>query len=310
MSEHRLDFLKDFDVPQFADWLEVAREELQGSDPETKLAWQVDDLQGLPYYTANHTNSLITSSAIIPPWKNMPLVTVNNETESNRFALDHLNEGADGILFSIPNNSVISFEKLLKKIEWPHCTISFLLDELNTIFPSALHDYIGKAGFNSGELTGSIFIKTYPQHPQTINNLIHNLIPFTNFDSLGFYIHSGKPADRIASALTEAVQVAEHLAAAGISQSVSLQRISFAIETGADFFIEIATLKALRMLWFQVVHAYGLSDYQPADLTIHSISPAWVNQALAPHSNMLKSTTASLAAIIGGCNALSVLPEA
>ncbi|MDL5048842.1 methylmalonyl-CoA mutase family protein [Oscillatoria amoena NRMC-F 0135] len=204
---------------------------------------------------------------------------------------------------------MISFEKLLKKIEWPHCAISFLLDKPDESFVSELKTYLGKTRFNSDELTGSLFIKSYPQHPQIINNLIHNLVSFTNFDCLGIYIQTGKPIDRIAMAIAGAVRLAEHLANSGISQPVSLQRISFAIETGTDLFIEIATLKALRLLWFQITRAYGLPDYQLADLLIHSISPAWVQDALGPHSNMLKGTTAAMAAIIGGCNALSVLPE-
>lgn len=307
MSESRSDLFKEFPIPDYSDWLSTAQEELQGADPEEKLAWQVADLQGYPYYTSSHAKSVIASPAHVLPWKNIPLVTAENESRNNTLAHTHLNQGGDGVLFSIQSNT--SLEKLLKKIEWPYCTISFLVDTPADSFADQLKNYIDKAKYPLGELTGSLFIRSYSQHPQTINNFIHNLVSLTNFDCLGIYIKSGQPTQRIASALAMAVRQVEHLTTSGISKSVSVQRIAFAIETGTDFFIEIATLKALRLLWFQVARAYGLSDYQPADLCIHAISSPWVQKQLGPHSNMLKSTIAAMAAIIGGCNALTVMPE-
>ncbi len=309
MSESRSDHFKDFTIPDYSDWLTAAREELQGDDPEEKLAWQVADLQGHPYYTSHHAKSVIASTAHVLSWKNIPLVTAENEAVSNTLAHTHLNQGGDGVIFSVQQNNPVSLEKLLKKIEWPYCTISFLVDTPSDSFAEQLKSYIGKAKYPLDELTGSLFTRSYPQHPQTINNLIHNLVSLTNFDCLGIYIKSGQPTERIASALAMAVQEIEHLASSGISKPVSVQRIAFAMETGTDFFIEIATLKALRLLWFQVARAYGLSDYQPADLCIHAISSPWAQEQLGPHSNMLKSTTAAMAGIIGGCTALTVMPE-
>jgi methylmalonyl-CoA mutase len=51
-----------------------------------------------------------------------------------------------------------------------------------------------------------------------------------------------------------------------------------------------------------------VADYSPSNLFIHARSTAWSNAAFEPHENMLKSTTASMAAILGGCNALTIEP--
>jgi methylmalonyl-CoA mutase len=309
MAEAHPDLFSEFTIPQYADWVAVAREELQGKDPEQALAWQVADLQGYPYYTNEQSPANPIPVSALAPWQNIPLLTVNDETICNKTALEHLNGGADGVLFYIQNNADVSVEKLLNKIEWPHCSISFLVEGANDSISGELKEYIGKKKYSYDELTGSLFLKTYPHHPQTINNIVHNLVTLTNFNCLGVYIPSGTPAGRIASGLAHAVELVQLLATSGISPQVSLQRVSFAVETGSDFFIDVASLKVLRFLWFQVVRAYGISDFEPRDLYIQSISTAWVNPAFEPHSNMLKATTAAMAAVIGGCNALTVLPE-
>ncbi|QOI96055.1 MAG: hypothetical protein HRU69_00555 [Flammeovirgaceae bacterium] len=309
MAENYSNLFSEFNIPDYSEWLTVAREELQGTDPEQALAWQVTDLQGNPYYTPEHLKTKQAIGLVLPPWQNSPLISVTSEAAGNVQALEHLNQGADGILFYIPNPSTISLEKLLEKIEWPHCTLSFLLDEADDSFSVKLKQFIGKKKYSPDELTGSFFVKTYPHHPQTINNIVHNLIAFTNLNCIGLYISSGQPVERLATGLARAVQTVEQLAAAGISAQVSLQRMGFVVETGNDFFIEAANLRALRLLFYQIARAYGVTEYQPSDLYIQALSTPWVQSELGPHSNMLKSTTAALAAITGGCNALTVLPE-
>ncbi|MCK6616401.1 MAG: methylmalonyl-CoA mutase family protein [Cyclobacteriaceae bacterium] len=309
MAEQHPNLFSEFRTPDYSEWLAIAREELQGTDPEQSLAWQVADLQCYPYYTREHLRTKQAINHVLTPWQNIPLITVASEAAGNAQALEHLNQGADGILFYIPEPATISPEKLLEKIEWPHCTLSFLLNEDDGEFSVKLRQFIDKKKYSLNELIGSFYLKTYPHRPQTINNIVHNLIPYTNLDCIGLYISSGQPVERLATGLAHAVQSVEQLAASGISAQVSLQRISFIVETGNDFFIEAASLRALRFLWYQVLQAYGAADYHPSDLYLQAISTCWIDDELGPHSNMLKSTTAAIAAITGGCNALTVLPE-
>jgi len=309
MAQSKVDLFAEFKKPDYADWLAVAREELQGKDPEQALSWQVAGLQVNALYSRAQCLNESMPISTVSSWQNIPLITVTDPAKGNNLALAHLNQGADGILFSLSHATGCPLDILLKKIEWPHCTISFLLDEPHGFFPASLKEYIAEKKYSAHEITGSLFIKTYAHHPQTINNIIHNLVALTHFDCLGIYVPAGYPADRIAASLAQAAKLVTQLEGTGMSAHVALNRISFAVETGPDIFIEIATLRALRFLWFQVVRAYGVLDYEPTDLHLHAISTPWVHPELEPHSNMLKSTTAAMAAVIGGCNALSVLPE-
>ncbi len=62
-------------------------------------------------------------------------------------------------------------------------------------------------------------------------------------------------------------------------------------------------------MWFQLAHAFEIETYMPEDLQIHGRSERWVNERLQPHSNMLRGTTTTLSAILGGCNAVTNVAE-
>ncbi|MDX1627216.1 MAG: methylmalonyl-CoA mutase family protein, partial [Fulvivirga sp.] len=80
-------------------------------------------------------------------------------------------------------------------------------------------------------------------------------------------------------------------------------------EVGTDFFGEIAGLRALRQLYYQVARAFEANKFLPEDLKVLAISTAWTSDDYNPHANMIKSTTAGMAAVLGGCNALYIEPE-
>jgi methylmalonyl-CoA mutase len=85
--------------------------------------------------------------------------------------------------------------------------------------------------------------------------------------------------------------------------------IAFSVPVDQNFFENIAKLKALRLLWYQVTQAYGLKNYKPSDLHIHAQSDVWVSKNFEPHGNMIKSTTAAMAAVFGGCDSLTILAQ-
>jgi methylmalonyl-CoA mutase len=65
----------------------------------------------------------------------------------------------------------------------------------------------------------------------------------------------------------------------------------------------------LRLLWYQVSQVYSLKTYRPGDLQIQAACYPWINPAYEPHGNLINSTASAMAAILGGCNALTVVPQ-
>jgi methylmalonyl-CoA mutase len=303
-----------FPIPNSEVWEKSATSELDGNDPFIKLAW--DDPDGIkfsPYYTKEDISSIryLNAFHFTPSensflgnraWYNMPCITVMDEVTSNKKALSHLSNGADGILFNLEKNPSPDLIKLLQSIEWQYCALSFYHAK-DDKFISSLNNYFTEKNIDRAAVAGNIFWETLPENR---NNFTFSA--FENFKTLGCIITSSTPVKEIHQALCSAVIFLDSINDQK-SFELSFKKISFSVAVDQNFLLNICKLKALRLLWYQVSQAYGVENFAPEDLVIHATSHSWKHDKFQPHGNMLNSTTAAMAAIIGGCNSLSVHPE-
>jgi len=77
-------------------------------------------------------------------------------------------------------------------------------------------------------------------------------------------------------------------------------------QTGNDYFLEIAKIRAARILLQTLYKAYNLEDSLIDQLEIFSISNNYENDQYGPHENMIKSSYSAMSAVLGGCNALLI----
>jgi len=78
----------------------------------------------------------------------------------------------------------------------------------------------------------------------------------------------------------------------------------FVFAVGTDYFAEIAKLRAARLLWARVMDAFDPGEPEALRMHLHA------RTALAGDSkrNMLRATTQAMAAVLGGCDSLSIEP--
>ena len=293
------------------DWLTAALRELAGADPIQKLSSENGNLKSLPYYDRQDVTTLknlqlkpsVSEFLGARGWYNMPQLDVTNESESNQRALLELNAGADGIILTI-NNPTTDVFTLLEKVEWPYCAISFI-GNISEPLLTNIHAYATKKSYNETTLVGCVFGNNPLAYP--IKSLKH-FENWTNFHPLGITIEKKEtPAEEIATALALAVKQIDTLTNEGLSLSQALRVHAFKINVNEDFFLNIAKLKALRILWNNVVRSFD--DHAYAPLFIHAFSTAWIKKEYQPNGNMLAGTTAAISAILGGCDALTIMPE-
>jgi methylmalonyl-CoA mutase len=302
---------QEFPAQTSEDWRKVALLEIGGKEPFENLKWTTPDGQEvLPYYSAEDTMALdhlkrftiVSRHSDVPDvrsWRNMPMISVMDAKEANHIALEHLQCEADGILFeNIERN--VSFDLLLNNISWEHCTVSFLA---GADFPfAALHEYIERKGFNRDRLQGFVFTNGLMK-AQSLSSQHHG------FTVGGIFVEGSTPVNEITNALMRAVNLIEnHTEKQGLLKDL-IKQIAFCVPVSPQLIIEVSKLRALRLLWYQVARAYGINDYQPDDLYIHAVTKKWQGEAFQPHANMLSGTISAIAAISGGCNALTTRAE-
>ncbi|MDZ4720147.1 MAG: methylmalonyl-CoA mutase family protein [Roseiflexaceae bacterium] len=126
-------------------------------------------------------------------------------------------------------------------------------------------------------------------------------------DGIVYHEAGASAVEELAFSLASAVEQVRKLALHGIPIAHSGPRVRFSLALGTNIFMEIAKLRAARMLWSKIIAACGLAP-QTAPAIIHTQSGMRSFTIADAHVNLLRATAQSFAAIIGGCNSLEVRP--
>ncbi len=117
----------------------------------------------------------------------------------------------------------------------------------------------------------------------------------------------GSTVQELAFALATAVSYLRALQELGVDIHTGARSMQFAFSIGSDFFMEIARLRAARLLWAKIVQAFG-GDADAQKMTLHGRSARWNKSLNDITVNLLRSTTEAFAAAIGGVDSLHVAP--
>lgn len=123
--------------------------------------------------------------------------------------------------------------------------------------------------------------------------------------SRAWHESGGHAVQELAFSLATAVEYLRATQRRGLEVDLVAPRIRFAITVGANFFMEIAKLRALRMLWSRVTSALGASPASQA-LSLHVRTSQWNKTVYDPYNNMLRATVEAFAGVLGGCDSMQV----
>ncbi len=108
-------------------------------------------------------------------------------------------------------------------------------------------------------------------------------------------------------ALAGAIETLREMEARGLDPEACAPRLAFQVSLDTDFFLEIARLRALRVLWSDALAAAGVERPRTA-AWIHARTGDRQFSTLDAHTNLLRATTAAMAAACGGADSLHVSP--
>jgi methylmalonyl-CoA mutase len=125
----------------------------------------------------------------------------------------------------------------------------------------------------------------------------------------GHPYHNGgaSATQELAFTLATAVEYLRAMQDRGLSIDDTAPRIRFSFSIGSNFFMEIASLRAARMLWAKIVQAFG-GGAEAQKMRIHARTSTWNQTVYDPHVNLLRGTTEAFSAIVGGCDSLHISP--
>ena len=114
-------------------------------------------------------------------------------------------------------------------------------------------------------------------------------------------------AAEVAYAWSNGLEALRDLQAKGLSIDEAAGQIRFTFAASGEFFVIMAKLRAARHGWARIVSASGGSP-DAARMVIHAVTTSQAGEGEDPHTNILRYTLAACAAVLGGCDSLTVRP--
>lgn len=109
----------------------------------------------------------------------------------------------------------------------------------------------------------------------------------------------------LAFALATGVEYIRELQSRDLTIDEIAPRVRMAVSLGSNFFMEMAKLRAGRVLWAKIIKEFGGSETSQK-LFIHARTSRWNKTLYDPYVNMLRTTTEAFSGVVGGCNSMHV----
>jgi methylmalonyl-CoA mutase len=114
--------------------------------------------------------------------------------------------------------------------------------------------------------------------------------------------------EELAFSLASGAEYLTQLTEKGLSVNKVAPKMRFRYATGSNYFLEIAKYRAARLLWANIVKAYGPSREDVSKMNIHAVTSKWNKAIYDPYVNMLRTTTEAMSSIVAGIDSLTVGP--
>ncbi len=298
----------EFEPVSTKQWKQQIQFELKGADYNETLIWNSpEDIKVKPFYHNDEFDGALPSNTQATKFRICQNIFVHDIEKSILRANESITRGAESIRFSIEDEKT-NVIKLLNSIPLDKISIYFHLTFLSIDFVKKIEavakdkkatiycnlDPIGQLAKD-----GNWFTTSEKDNFETLN-LLSNSVTNSSVLSIdgGLYQNAGaNMVQQIAYSLAHANEYLNRI-------STINQPIVFEISVGTNYFFEIAKLRALRLLFNLIA-----KEYNP-DLKCHLlVSPTKRNKTLYDYNvNLLRTTTESMSAILGGADAVANLP--
>lgn len=286
---------EEFEEVSAKQWKQKIQFELKGEDYNDNLVWE--SLEGInvkPFYTKEDIDNLTLPSLKYPDnWQIQKSIHLNSEVKSD-YIISKKAEGYETFRF------IIKDEKLPISIE----EIKNLLNNTSVHFDiqsSSNSDYHELVEGNFSVLFDPIshLVKTGNWFNSLNSDLDYFQNSYKRFGEISVNTETYQNAGaNIIQQLTYALSHAKEYCDR-VSNFETPKAIHFRVSVGSNYFFEIAKLRALRWLWQSLSNHY---NWRSCSCIIHAV-PSKRNKTIYDYNtNMLRTTTECMSAILGGAD--------
>lgn len=312
-----MDIFSEFPPVSKREWLARIEKDLKGK-PLADLEWSLGTLNLTPFlHPGDFTDPRPAPLAARPGWEIGEDVEAHDLLVANRQVLYALEMGVEAPRFLLDENlGDHRMASLLEGINLRLVSIHFFEKNKNANPRHLLEHFYHIAVQQHGDASGLRGSVNWEHDEAVVPADAYELVEFAqlklpNFCVLpvnghSFFKGENGVVEELANILRRAVFWLDVFDEKGTGAAETNRFLQFSISVGKNYFVEIAKLRALRLLWANVLKAYQVEKFTMPVIEVHMAQAA---QSDDPHANMIQATTQAMAAVIGGADRLTVLPS-
>lgn len=337
----RARLFSEFPPTPAGEWKEKVIADLKGADFDKKLVWRTNEgFNVQPMYRMEDTRDIEHLNAFpgeFPyargnkkdnnEWFVRQDIRVDNAPSANRKALEILNRGVDSLGFAIASGKEFSKEQmiaLLAGICLDCIEVNFVVGRDKVRVLRLFLEVLDEQGVDPRAIRGGINIDPLgklllegkwnnPRPLELVKDTIAGSSAMENFKivevSGRVFNNSGSSVvQELGFSLAAGEEYLDRLTDLGLKIEEITPRMRFHFATGSKYFMEIAKLRAARLLWARIVKAREPANDACCRMNIHAETSRWNKTLYDPNVNMLRTQTEAMSAVLGGVDSFTVLP--
>ncbi|MUP46109.1 methylmalonyl-CoA mutase [Gramella sp. BOM4] len=305
---------QEFEEVSAKQWKQKIQADLKGADYNEKLVTKT--LHGIdirPFYSSEDVEETLKISNPAH-WNICEKIYVTSAEQANSKAVEKLQRGTEAIWFILPVKE-IDFVTLFSEISddtniyiKPEFLDAEFVQELDTFLENKKYrvylqnDIIGKLS-----RTGNWFDNLKADHEQ-LEQIVRNSKNFESVVSINLSLYQNAGANipqQIAYSVAQLTEYLNHFSEMQLSEEQKQNfKFQYVVSVGSDYFFEISKLRALRWLHATIAKQFGFNTE-----CLLIAEPTKRTKTLYDYNvNLLRTTTESMSAILGGADAISNMP--
>lgn len=338
MNKEKL--FSEFPAVSTQEWMDVIIKDLKGADFNKKLVWKTTEgFDVNPFYRSEDLENIAYTE--VEPGQ-FPFVR-GNKTEGNnweirqdfriadiascnRLAAQAAAKGAESVGVCAKNvHDVAQMEQLLSGIDLTHTALHFVCSSNYGETLKIFVEYLQKNRIKPEQVRGSIQFDPlayallngnyYQSLEQNMDEAVAifktygGVLPhfrLLSIDASLLHNAGAYGVQELGFALAWALEYFSRLTDKGLSIDEVAQKTTLVLGIGSNYFMEMAKLRAARLLWAYLIDGFKPGKEESKVAFIHAEVSSWNKSVYDPYVNMLRSATEAMSAAIGGADSIHV----
>jgi methylmalonyl-CoA mutase len=297
-----------------AEWLTKISEDLKGKAIED-LNWYLGNLEVSPFHHAGDLAELPNSPGGSAGWEIGEDMDAADILAANEQALHALKNGVEAPRFLL--DEILGDHRmaaLLEGLDLSIVSTHFLERNKNANPLQLLHHYAHVAnerGLVPRQLRGSV---NWLHDEAVVQDSALELVEFAveklpafkvlPVNAGRYYGGEAGVVNELAATIADGEEWLAQLSEKGIYADTTNHHLFFSIAVGKNYFVEIAKIRALKLLWAHILKGWN------CEFVVPHIEACFAptEQSDDPPANMIQATTQAMSAVTGGVDRLTVLP--